>query len=115
MGYDVSFEGGFDIIPSLTLAHKVHLDRFSEERHEGAGFPDYYCCWVPDELGTVLEWNGVEKFSSFEDWIRYLVKHFFEPWGYKLNGKVTWDGEDRGDFGVLVMTDNVLVAKHRGD
>jgi len=24
------------------------------------------------------------------EWLEYLISHFIEPWGYTLNGSVTW-------------------------
>lgn len=37
------------------------------------------------------------------------VKNFFAPNGYKLNGKVTWGGEDGFDVGRIEIEDNSIV------
>lgn len=57
-----------------------------------------------------LIWNGMEKFYNYEEWLRYLIEHFFDPWGYVLNGSVDWQGEDSDDKGELKIADNRVVA-----
>ena len=74
--------------------------------------PGLWCQWIVvdweqyDEM--ILEWNGGEKFYEYIPWLKYLIKHFFEPWGVKLNGEVHWVGEDSNDRGKIVVTDNVV-------
>jgi len=38
--------------------------------------------------------------------LKYLINNFFEEWGIKLNGEVTWIGEDSNDRGKIVVEDN---------
>ena len=67
--------------------------------------------WLQWELsldGTELSWDGNEKFYDYIEWLQYLIQHFFEKWGIKLNGEVEWQGEDSSDFGKIVVTDNVV-------
>lgn len=63
--------------------------------------PGLWCKWAPNQDGTAIEWNGVEKFYDYIEWLRYLVKHFLSTWGYRLKGEVKWFGEDRGDTGTI--------------
>lgn len=70
--------------------------------------PGLWLQWVLNDSGTELEWNGGEKFYNYIEWLKYLVVHFFEPWGIKLNGEVEWSGEDRSDVGKIVVKDNVI-------
>jgi hypothetical protein len=74
----------------------------------GAEQPEVWCKWTPTEDGTAIEWNGVENFYEYVPWLEYLIEHFLGPWGYKLNGKVVWVGEEPGDTGEITVTDNVL-------
>lgn len=46
------------------------------------------------------------KAYGFREWLVYCLKHFFVPWGYKVNGTVDWQGEDRDDMGRLEVRDN---------
>ena len=73
--------------------------------------PGLWCKWAPDEEATAIEWTGAEKFYEYEAWLVYLVEHFLGPWGYKLTGTVTWEGEDQGDVGRLVMRNNALTVE----
>jgi len=72
---------------------------------EGLCQPGLWCQWELSDEET-LEWNQVEKFYEYTEWLKYLIKHFFEPWGIKLNGEIEWDGEDSEDFGKIVVKDN---------
>jgi hypothetical protein len=73
--------------------------------------PSLWCHWVPNAYGSSIEWDGGEKFYYYVEWIRYLIQHFLKPWGYVLNGKVFWRGEDFKDVGTIEIVDNVVSAK----
>mgnify|MGYP006280343865 CR=1 FL=1 len=68
--------------------------------------PGLWCQWIINGKHNTLEWNGGEKFYNYVDWLEYLIKNFFNPWGYYLNGKVEWQGEDEDDHGVIIVKSN---------
>lgn len=68
--------------------------------------PGLWCQWILVDEGTELEWDGGEKFYHYTDWLMYLIKHFFQPWGITLNGEIEWQGEEREDMGKIVVTNN---------
>lgn len=72
--------------------------------------PGLWCQWVPTEDGEYLEWDGGEKFYNYVEWLTYMVDTFFEPLGYKLNGEVEWQGEDRNDRGIIQVENNEVVV-----
>ncbi len=74
------------------------------------GQPGLWCQWTPTHDGSGLEWNGVEKFYYYVEWLEYLIQHFLKPWGYVLNGSVRWKGEDPEDAGVLSVHANIVVT-----
>jgi len=116
MGYQTDLFGEFRTSRPLTVAEKKTLEDFAEERHGGnteadKDKPGLYCQWVPNPDGDAIEWDGGEKFYNYIEWIEYLIKHFFEPWGVKLNGEVDWEGEESGDLGKIVIKDNVVQIK----
>lgn len=74
---------------------------------EGAQ-PGLWCQWTVSEDGTLLMWDGGEKFYNYVEWLRYLVEHFFRPWGRKLDGEIYWQGEDPDDRGKIVVTANEI-------
>lgn len=71
--------------------------------------PSLWCKWVCSDDGTRLEWDGGEKFYAYIEWLEYLISTFFDPWGYKLNGKVEWQGEDPDDTGTIIVDDNKII------
>ena len=70
--------------------------------------PGLWCQWTPTEDRTAIVWDGGEKFYEYIEWLEYIVKNFIKPWGYKLNGRVHWVGQDSDDSGVIRVIDNVV-------
>ncbi len=68
--------------------------------------PGLRCQWCPSPDGTSIVWDEGEKFYLYVDWLRYLIEHFFEPWGYTLNGEVKWSGQEPSDTGVIRVVSN---------
>jgi len=100
----------------VLYSSKEYGDIYKEnERRIEAGEcqPGLWCQWILeyDADSHILVWNGGEKFYEYTNWLKYLIKHFFEPWGIKLNGEIEWDGEDPEDLGKIVVEDNVVKEK----
>lgn len=112
MGYTTEFSGSFTVTPPLSADLVSRLDEFNNERHdeqadsEGRPYPGIWCQWVATKDGTRIEWDGVEKFYEYTDWLKYIIEVFLEPNGHKLNGEVLWSGEDPSDVGILSANDN---------
>lgn len=74
------------------------------------GQPGLWCYWTVTSKD--LYWsNSPEDEFHFIEWLEYLVKHFFAPWGIKLNGAIQWQSDPQ-DRGVLSMRDNHLYIHH---
>jgi uncharacterized protein (TIGR02996 family) len=71
-----------------------------------AGQPGLWCHWVPNADGTAIVWDKGEKFYSYVEWLEYLIEHFLRPWGYLLNGRMDWEGQDPDDVGTILVRDN---------
>lgn len=69
--------------------------------------PGLWCQWIIDENGE-LAWDGGEKFYHYIEWLEYLIKNFFEPEGYILNGQIKFQGEDPTDKGTIVVENNTV-------
>ena len=69
--------------------------------------PGLWCQWIINDNNELM-WDEGEKFYNYVDWLEYLIKHFFEPLGYVINGTVYYDGEDPDDFGKIVASDNFV-------
>lgn len=72
--------------------------------------PGLWCQWVPSEDGTSIQWDGGEKFYKYVEWLKYLIKNFLSPWGYELNGRVEWEGEERSDTGAIFVDGNIVMV-----
>jgi hypothetical protein len=80
---------------------------------EPEGVPDLWCQWGPDETGQHMGWNGGEKFYRYKEWAEYIIEHFLNRWGVKMNGVVRYQGERKGDFGTIQVVDNVVSKLER--
>ena len=72
-----------------------------------------WCGWSPSDDGMYLTAQDGKNYN-YTDWLKYLIENFFNPWGYKLNGSINWEGEDSGDVGIIKVTNNqvkTLVAE----
>lgn len=90
MYYVGSFNGGI-------------VDRSSVK---GYTCPGYWCDWFINEKTGAVEWNETENFYEYTDWLIFLIKNFFEPAGYILNGGILWEGEDNEDRGKISVVNN---------
>lgn len=71
--------------------------------------PGLWCQWTPNSKGDELVWDGGEKFYNYVEWLKYIVDWLKER-GYKVNGKVRWNGESSGDTGIILVKNNVVKA-----
>jgi hypothetical protein len=74
------------------------------------GQPGLWCQWVSTDDGYGIKYNGDENAYDYTEWLEYLIEHFLEPWGYVLNGNVSWQGEESTDSGVIYVKDNQVEA-----
>lgn len=111
MGYTTDFTGRFRLNKELTRKDFQELESWNDERHDSDKYPSHYCQWKPSSDGWSIEWDEVEKFYSYVEWIEWLIKNWFAPKGYILNGEVEWEGEEQGDVGKIIIKDNVVTTK----
>jgi hypothetical protein len=72
--------------------------------------PGLWCQWIPADDGTAIFWNEAEKFYFASAWLQYICTQFLIPWGRKLDGEVTWQGEDPEDIGTIFVQANKVEA-----
>lgn len=93
----------------------TYWSRHQKQIEDGLCQPGLWCQWTVEQQFEggeyVLVWDGGEKFYNYVEWLKYLIQHFFEKWGVKLNGEITWEGEDSGDMGKIVVVDNDVTVK----
>lgn len=91
--------------------HYPHNAAIIDYNDSPAGVPGLWLQWTPTEDGTAIEWDGGEKFYGYVAWLKFLLKHFLIPWGYILNGRVMWQGDDPDDYGTIIVEQNMAVAQ----
>ncbi|MEG4307349.1 hypothetical protein [Microcoleus sp. D3_18a_C4] len=72
--------------------------------------PGLWCQWIPTADGGGIQWNGMEKFYDYVEWLQYIINNFIEPWGYVLRGEVNWQGEREEDVGMIWVENNVIIS-----
>jgi DNA-binding protein Fis len=87
-----------DRAPASILSHN----------HPPMGQPELHCQWVPTSDGKRIVWDGGEKFYEYVAWLQYLVDHFLAPWGYQINGEVSYQGQYPQDHGRVVAVQNKI-------
>lgn len=110
VGLPIGIEGGYFVGAGGFKGEKKDFS-ILDYNYSPAGQPELWCDWTPTESDEGIEWNRDEKFYQYTKWLEYLIEHFLKPWGYTVSGRVSWQGEEQGDVGVIVVTDNVVTTK----
>lgn len=111
VGLPLGFEGAYfvgapDTGDPWDCCGQAHTPDIIDYNQPPTGQPGLWCQWVPNSEGTAIGWNGAEKFYDYAEWLKYIIAHFLTPWGYVLNGEVSWQGEESSDLGKIVVKDN---------
>jgi len=109
VGLGVGDEGGY-FVGINSWRGQAHTTDVLDYNRAPEGQPGLWCQWSPNDDGTALVWDDGEKFYAYTEWLMYIIDHFLKPWGYTLNGSVTWQGESTGDSGVIYVKNNEVRA-----
>lgn len=110
MGTYTQFSGSFSITPALTPGQVESIMGFinlSDDVNKlPKGVPNWYCYWEVSADGSKLSAieDEIKAYDDFE-WLPYLVKHFFQPWGCRLSGEIEWETEGGNGSGVIYAKD----------
>lgn len=88
-----------------------HSDNVIDHNEPPATQPGLWLGWTPTDDMMGLEWNGVEKFYAYGEWMAYLIEKILKPNGYVVNGSVKYSGEKVEDAGRLEVVDNEVVLR----
>jgi hypothetical protein len=111
-GLPLGKEAGY-FVGGLGFAGQDNDDSVRDANRPPHGQPGLWCQWTASKDGTAIVWDGGEKFYSYIEWLEYLIEHFLGPWGYVLNGRVDWQGEEDADRGTILVRDNKVKAGPR--
>lgn len=116
MGYGVYYTGEIAISPDLSEKHKSLLADALPSKPELLGISSeessciyYGCDWRVCDGQVSID---SESRSDQEQWLRLLIRRFFEPNGYTLSGEISWSGDESGDTGVIYADRNRVEAVH---
>ena len=107
MGYTTRFKGEISITPCPTDDIIELVNKISHTRHDDRNHPGIWCQWIINS-DNKLEWNGAEKFYNYVEWLEYLIESIFAPRGYKLDGRIRFQGERFLDVGIIYVKDNAV-------
>lgn len=123
MGYPVYYNGLINITPTLSATHAHFVEdivnfRETEETRpifsaikssEEPDLPAYGGQFYVSEDGTTLYPEDEESRHGLRLWLVLLLRHFFVPNGYTLNGEISFEtSEDVEDRGTIHIRDNEL-------
>lgn len=103
-------EGEF-YVDGKGFSFQEHDDSIINYNQPPKSQPSLWCQWIPTSDGLAIEWDGNEKFYSYVEWIEYIIKKILSPRGYALTGKVTWQGEEQPDRGIIEVKNNEITVK----
>lgn len=124
MGCDVYYKGEIAVTPALTesdaavLRAVTNLERTDDTKAFFAAVAASPESDLPYHAG-LLEISEDREFlvpeedesrHGFRLWLKLVIEHYLAPRGYVLEGEVTWEGEDRDDFGTIFVKDNQVEA-----
>ena len=106
-----------DVGPEYGIEGEYYIEGSDDHLEQDANIIDYnepprtqpglWCQWFILEDKQTIVAEG-EKFYDYIEWLEYLINNILEPRGYKLNGKVKWQGEDMDDRGKIIAVNNKL-------
>ena len=99
------FNGNLGVNGAYFIGEEMWNDKSIIDYNDSGDQPGLWCQWIINDDEELI-WDGGEKFYNYVEWLEYLIEHFFAPSGYVLNGEVHYEGEDRNDFGKIVVKDN---------
>jgi len=120
MGYKRNFSGKLLLSQALTIPQYREISKFTrqyswKDPHYALdvqqGAPEYWCCWWVNDSGEWLEQNENEKTAYEKEWLEFLIKKFFQPWGITLSGTLKWTGDDVEDIGIILVEENEITVR----
>lgn len=106
VGLPVGIEGEY-FVGSSGYAGQEHSSDVVDFNCPPSTQPGLWCQWEPTDDGTKIQWNGVEKFYSYTEWLQYLIDNFLNKWGITITGEVRYQGEESADFGRVVVVNGI--------
>lgn len=109
---DLGKNGAYFAPMSTEYGQKSDDEIFNQVSAYENGQPSLFCQWFIND-NDELVWDEGEKFFCHIEWLEYLIKHFFAPLDYILNGEIRYFGEI--ESGIIIVKNNVVSVKDLAD
>lgn len=113
VGLPLGEEGAYFVDTPKPYAEEIRDPSVVAYNKPPKGQPSLWCGWTPSSDGKKIVWDESEKFEAYVEWIEYIIEHFLKPWGYVLNGSCKWEGEERDDYGIILLESNTVKVLYR--
>src|SRR5574344_571405 len=104
MSYSIKFYGFLQLnkidVNALNMINWLH-----KNRHTDDDYPSIWCDWKVNKLGRI-SWDGNENSYVMDKWIKFIIDNILSKSNIKVNGKVYYTGEDKNDFGIIIVNNN---------
>jgi hypothetical protein len=103
-GLPIGEQGGF-YVAGTGHAGQGHDVSVIDSNRPPESQPSLWCSFEFDNEGLHMTAQDGKNYD-YVTWVEYMLQKFFIPWGYKLDGSITWRGEDSEDLGMMEIIDN---------
>lgn len=110
VGLPIGVDGEFFVGEEDFLGQK-HSEDVVDYNKEPSTQPSLWCSWeITDDNAGICGPKHRSKFYDYVDWLKYMMKNFFVPWGYTVNGIISWQGEQEDDIGKIIAINSDIVV-----
>jgi hypothetical protein len=85
VGLPLGLEGAYYVAVDIYDDKDSTVLEYNEPPQEQ---PRLWCSWEPSADGKFYVWIDGDKNYAYDAWLDYVIAHFFNPWHYKLSGKI---------------------------
>jgi len=113
MGYTTRFTGAIALSRKLTFAEAkelLEIRQMDADKTEEITGVRSYLQWVPAETLEHIVWDTGEKFYDYIPLLKWVCR-WLKDKGITADGELFWEGEDVGDMGQLVVTNNNVLVE----
>jgi hypothetical protein len=103
---------GLEIQPPLRKDHRAILESLKTQKLL-RDHPDYKCQWEIFEYNRGSWLAAPDESANADadfDWLRYIAQELLGPWGYEVQGKIRWQGDENDDRGIVYAEGNQVEA-----
>lgn len=106
----IGVDGEFFVGEEEFMGQK-HSGDVIDYNEEPSTQPGLWCCWeITNDNAGIKGPDQRSKFYDYVEWLKYMMENFFVPWGYTVNGIISWQGEQDDDIGKIIAINSDIVV-----